>query len=263
MFERVDVCLSESVGLWVMQTWGFMCYAPRYTEVGKLGTCILWAIVRAKDSRDAMLWKHLLQQGDNLAGIGLARWNTSNKDHLQVEVTHYQVVNSFKHENICGTHLPWVWWCGCRCEGCCSILTLELCAGFTLADYFFNGLVNAGPEETSMCEQLLLCYSLMELMQLMLDSLTFSRRNDECFTSQDKTVLDGEGLSVLPVWTEGMRDFLDVLGPASNDEVSESSHFWVTDEGLLESFLVGWWYAGMVDSNIQWNIGAWLETESR
>ena len=36
-----------------------MCYAPRYTEVGELGTRILWAIVRVKDFGDAMLCKHL------------------------------------------------------------------------------------------------------------------------------------------------------------------------------------------------------------
>ena len=53
---------------------------------------------------------------------------------------------------------------------------------------------------------------------------------------------DGEGLSVLPVWMEGMGDLLDVLGPASDDEVSKSSHFWIIDEGLLESFFVGWCY---------------------
>ena len=185
MFDGLDACLSESVGLWVMWTWGFMWYAPRYTEVGKLGTRILWAIVRLKDFRDAMLWKHLFQQWDDLVGVALARWNMSNEDHLLVAVTHYQVVNSFEHEDICGTHLPWAWWCGCRCEGCCSILTLELGAGFTLADYFFDGLVDARPEETSMGKQLWLHYSLMELMQLMQDSLPFGRRNDECFTSQD------------------------------------------------------------------------------
>ena len=42
---------------------------------------------------------------------------------------------------------------------------------------------------------------------------------------------------MLPVWMEGMRDLLDNLGPASNDEVGKSSHFWIIDEGLLESFL--------------------------
>ena len=55
---------------------------------------------------------------------------------------------------------------------------------------------------------------------------------------------------MLPVWTEGMRDLLDVLGPASNNEVSKSLHFWVIDEGLLESFFVVWHYAGMMDSDI-------------
>ena len=68
---------------------------------------------------------------------------------------------------------------------------------------------------------------------------------------------------MLPVWTEGMRDFLDVLRPASDDEVGESSHFWIVDGGLLESFLVGWCYVGMMDSDIQWKVGAWLGTESR
>ena len=136
-------------------------------------------------------------------------------------------------------------------------------AGFTLADYFFDGLVDAGPEETSMCEQLCLCYSLMELVQLMQGSLLFSRRNDECFTLQDKTILNGEGLSVLPVWMEGTRDLLDVLGPASDDDVGKSSHFWVIDEGLLKGFFVVWHYAGMMDGNIQWPVRAWMRTELR
>ena len=100
-------------------------------------------------------------------------------------------------------------------------------------------------------------------MELMQDSLPFSRRNDECFTSQDQTILNGQSLSVLPVWMEGMRDFLDILRPASNDEVSKSSHFWIADEGLLESLFVVWHYVGMMDSDIQWKVGAWLGTELR
>ena len=63
---------------------------------------------------------------------------------------------------------------------------------------------------------------------------------------------------MLPVWMEGMRDLLDVLGP-----VSESSHFWIVDESLLDSFFAGWHYSGMMDSNIQWKVRAWLGTESR
>ena len=70
----------------------------------------------------------------------------------------------------------------------------------------------------------------MELMQLMQDSLPFDRRNDKGFISQDETILDSEGFSVLPVWTEGTRDLLDVLGPASDDEVSKSSHFWIVEK---------------------------------
>ena len=68
---------------------------------------------------------------------------------------------------------------------------------------------------------------------------------------------------MLPVWMEGTRDLLDVLGPASNDEVGKSSHFWVIDKGLLESFFVVWHYAGMMDSNIQWQVRAWPRTEFR
>ena len=44
---------------------------------------------------------------------------------------------------------------------------------------------------------------------------------------------------MLPVETEGTRDFLDVVWPESDDEVSKSSHFWIVDKGLLESFLYG------------------------
>ena len=68
---------------------------------------------------------------------------------------------------------------------------------------------------------------------------------------------------MLPVQTEEMRDLLDVLRPASDDEVNESSHFWIIDEGLLESFLAGWCYVGMMDDNIQWKGRAWPGTESR
>ena len=103
----------------------------------------------------------------------------------------------------------------------------------------------------------------MELMQLMQDPLPFGRRNDECFISQDQAVLNGESLSVLPVLAEGTRNFLDVSRPASNDEVSESAHFWIIGEGLLESFFAVWHYAGMMDSNIQWKVGAWPGTESK
>ena len=67
---------------------------------------------------------------------------------------------------------------------------------------------------------------------------------------------------MLPVWMEGMRDLLDVLGPANDDEASESSHFWIIDEGLLESFLAGRHYVGLMDSDIQWKVRAWLGTES-
>ena len=68
---------------------------------------------------------------------------------------------------------------------------------------------------------------------------------------------------MLPIWTEGMRDLLDVLRPASDNEVGQSSHFWIIDEGLLESFFTVWHYAGMMDGNIQWHLRAWLGTESR
>ena len=39
-----------------------VCYAPIYTELSELDTHILWATVRVKDFRDAMLCKHLFQQ---------------------------------------------------------------------------------------------------------------------------------------------------------------------------------------------------------
>ena len=93
--------------------------------------------------------------------------------------------------------------------------------------------------------------------------LPFGRRNDECFTSQEQTILNGEGLSVLPVWAEGTRDFLDVLGSASNSEVSKSLHFWIIDEGLLESLFAVWHHAGMMDGNIQWQVRARSRTELR
>ena len=77
-------------------------------------------------------------------------------------------------------------------------------------------------------------------------------------------MLNGEGLSVLPVWMEGTRDFRDVLRPASDDEVSESSHFWVADEGLLKaslqvSVMWAWW---IVISNGRSGPGWGLNQES-
>ena len=68
---------------------------------------------------------------------------------------------------------------------------------------------------------------------------------------------------MLPVQAEGTRDSLDVLGPASNDEVGKSSHFWIINEGLLEGFFAVWHYAGMMDSDIHWQVRAWPRTESR
>ena len=68
---------------------------------------------------------------------------------------------------------------------------------------------------------------------------------------------------MLPVWMEGMGDLLDVLWSASDDEVSKSSHFWITDEDLLKSFFVVWHYLCMMDSDIQWQVRAWMRTELR
>ena len=46
--------------------------------------------------------------------------------------------------------------------------------------------------------------------------------------------------------------------------LARASHFWIVDEGLLESFLAVWHYAGVMDSNIQWKVqGPGLRTESR
>ena len=68
---------------------------------------------------------------------------------------------------------------------------------------------------------------------------------------------------MLPVWVEGTRDLLDVLGPACDDEVGESSHFWVIHKGLLEGFFAVRHDAGMMNSNIQWKVWAWARTEAR
>ena len=68
---------------------------------------------------------------------------------------------------------------------------------------------------------------------------------------------------MLSVWAEVMGDFLDVLRPASNDEFGKNFHSWIIDKGLLESFFSVWHYVGIMDSNIQWQVRAWLKTESR
>ena len=60
-----------------------------------------------------------------------------------------------------------------------------------------------------------------------------------------------------------MRNFLDVLGSASDNEIGKSSHFWIINKGLLKSFFAVLHYAGMMDSDIQWKVRAWSVTESR
>ena len=134
--------------------WGLMGDTPRDAELSKLGTSILRIIVRAKDFWDSVLWEHFLEQWDNFGGVALARWETSDEDHLWVEVTTYEVVSSFQGKDVWGTHLPWVGQSWHRSEGCCSILSLELGASFTLVNNFFNGFVYTRPEHTSMHEQL-------------------------------------------------------------------------------------------------------------
>ena len=95
MFDGTDVCLGKSIGLWVRQI-GVLCVIPQ--DIQKSAN---WALTYCGPSLEQRALgmpcsaKHLLQQQDNLVGVALARWNLSDKDHLQVEVAHYQVVNSF------------------------------------------------------------------------------------------------------------------------------------------------------------------------
>ena len=91
----------------------------------------------------------------------------SDEDYLGVEVTIYEVVDSFQGKDVCGAHLPWVGWSWCGCEGCCSILGLEPGAGLALMKNFFNGFVYTRPENASTHEQLGFGDFLMELVQLM------------------------------------------------------------------------------------------------
>ena len=91
----------------------------------------------------------------------------SDEDHLWIEVTTYQVVDSFQGKDVHGTHLPWVGWSWHRSEGCCSILGLETGAGLTLLNCFFYDSVYAWPEDTSTCKQLGIGGSLMKLAELL------------------------------------------------------------------------------------------------
>ena len=123
----------------IVWAWGLMGDTQRTAEISKLGTQVLRTIVRLKDFQDSMLWEHFLEQWDDFDGVALARWKTLDKDHLRVEVTTYEVVNSFQDKDVHGAHLPWVGWSWCRCEGCCSILGLEPGAGLTLMALFIPG----------------------------------------------------------------------------------------------------------------------------
>ena len=164
MLHWFYTCLCKSIWLSIVMAWGLVGDTPRDAELSKLGTSILRIIVRAKDFWDSVLWEHFLEQWDNFGGVALARWETSDEDHLWVEVTTYEVVSSFQGKDVWGTHLPWVGQSWHRSEGCCSILGLELGASFTLVNNFFNGFVYTRPEHTSMHEQLGFGDSLMELV---------------------------------------------------------------------------------------------------
>ena len=164
MLNWFHTCLCKSIWLWIVQALGLMGDTPRIAEISKLGTCILRTIVRVKDFWDSMLWEHFLEQWDDFDSVVLTRWKTLDEDHLWVEVTTYEVVDSFQGKDVSGTHLPWVGWSWCRCEGCCSILGLEPGVGLTLMNNFLHGFVYAGPEDTSTHEQLGFGDSLMELV---------------------------------------------------------------------------------------------------
>ena len=95
-------------------------------------------------------------------------------------------------------------------------------------------------------------------MQLMQDSLPFDRRNDECFTLHRTWLSSMVRVSLCCQYGQrGWGTSLMPLGQPVMMMSGERSHFWVTDEGFLESFLVGWHYVGMVDSDIQWKVRAW------
>ena len=73
----------------------------------------------------------------------------------------------------------------CRCEGCCSVLALELGAGFTLADYFFIGLVFCRVRRNLHMQATVTLLFPDGIDAVDVELSPFGRRNDECFTSQD------------------------------------------------------------------------------
>ena len=99
MLHWFHTCLCKSIWLWIVWAWGLIGDTPGIAEISEHGTDILRTIVRAKDFWDSVLWEHFLEQQDDFDGVALARWKISDKDHLQVEVTTYEVVHYFL--------LPW------------------------------------------------------------------------------------------------------------------------------------------------------------
>ena len=95
MLQGFDTCLGKSIWLWVVWAWGLVSDTPRGAELSELCTCILRAIVRAEYFGNSMLCEHLFEQWYDFDSISLARWEASDKDHLWIEVTANQVVNSF------------------------------------------------------------------------------------------------------------------------------------------------------------------------
>ena len=154
MLHKFYTCLCKSIWLWVVGAWGLICDTPRGSELSELCTCILRAIVGVEYLGNSMLWEHFFEQWHNFDSVALAGWKMSDEDHLWIEVSTYQVVDSFQSKDVHGTHLPWVGQSWHRSEGCCRILGLELGAGLTLLNCFFYGFVNAWPEDTSTCKQM-------------------------------------------------------------------------------------------------------------
>ena len=135
MFDRLDACLGKSIGLGgnadlrsscdkpqdiqKSVTWA-LAYCGTLSERRTLGMpCSENISFSSETTLLALLWP---------GGRCIELRSSSSRSH---PLPGGQFLLAC--EDICGTHLPMgARWCGCWCEGCCSILALEPGAGFTL-----------------------------------------------------------------------------------------------------------------------------------
>ena len=145
-----------------------------------------------------MITKPFFQDVNNFT---LACSEVVYQDYLRMEVSKDEVIHTIQCEDVQCTYLPGTCRCRCWCEWCSSILGLKSHAHFTLPNSFLNGLVDTRAENATTAKQLCFGNALVWLVQSTKDLLPFWWRNDEGFSTKQKSIFNSEWLTVLLVGT--------------------------------------------------------------